>query len=132
MWPRSRSVKKVQTRSGGCLVEDRFVKLLLLETVVRDYLRALLANDLGAQFAALSTWLASPGEKARSIREALLYVYNFEVSSPRIHDTVNPAFHLIEPSVRQQIATGFASRARNERIDLASYWDSLLNFWMKQ
>lgn len=94
------------------------------------YADALLTADLAGQFEAVGDWLATPADKAKRLRELLLYVYNFEVSTPRIRDTVNAGFHLLDAPIRHRIADGFARRAQTENITRQAYWNSLLDFWM--
>lgn len=94
------------------------------------YFDALMVGDLGAQLQAAKAWLAFPGDKARRIKEFLLYLYNFEVCTPRIRDAVNAAFHLVGAPIRQRIVAGFAARAKRDRLSIDTYWSNLLSFWL--
>ena len=94
------------------------------------YFDALLAGDLVGQLEAVKAWLALPPQKVTRIREFLLYLYNFEVSSPRILDTVNAAFYLVGAPIRQPIVAKFAQRARQAGLSAEAYWTSLLSFWL--
>lgn len=96
---------------------------------LQSYLQALFSDNLPASLVAIDDWHDTPQAKAKAIREMLLFAYNFEASEPRIRDVVNPAFHLLEPSVREAIASHVASRAKLEGMALQEYWTSLLQFW---
>ncbi|WP_300974469.1 AAA family ATPase [Sphingomonas sp. LHG3406-1] len=94
------------------------------------YVDAVIAHDLTRQFEAISAWPALPREKARAIKQFLLFLYNFEVSSPRLHNHVNPAFHLMGPSDRSELVHGFNLGARADGLKPEDYWQELLNFWL--
>jgi DNA polymerase III delta prime subunit len=116
----------------GHLTRDVLKQALSLDWTehLLAYSDALLGGDLAAQLAAMNAWLLKPGDKARHLREFLLYLFNFEVSSPRIHDHVNAAFHLISASDRSRIAKGINRRARTDGFSPAEYWLNLMSFWL--
>lgn len=116
----------------GHLTRDVLKSALALDWTenLLAYSDALLTGDLTGQLDVMNGWLAEPAEKARRLREFLLYLFNFEASTPRINDHVNAGFHLIAVSDRSRIAAALNARARSEGFRPASYWQQLLNFWL--
>ena len=72
----------------------------------------------------------TPAERAGAVRQGLLYFFNFEVSSPRRRDFVNPAFHLIDKDDRERLAAALTARAKSEGLDPETYWQNLMAYWV--
>ena len=68
------------------------------------YTEALGRGDLVGQVTALDEWVATPRAKAEAIRDLVLFLYNYEVSTPRVADVVNPAFYQLAEESRRQLA----------------------------
>lgn len=101
-------LKCIEAASGhGHLTKEVISDCLALDWTsdLQAYITALIAGDREGQMAAIGGWQAPPVEKAKRLREFLLCLQNLEISTPRIRDFVNPAFHLIATSTRRQIVT---------------------------
>jgi DNA polymerase-3 subunit gamma/tau len=96
---------------------------------VLAYFDAVLAGDLNAQETALTDWQENASDKARMIRDFLLYLCNFEVTIPARNHIVNPAFHQVAVTEREPIAAGFKERAQRVNRDASDYWLDLMDVW---
>ena len=96
---------------------------------VLAYFDAVLAGDVNAQETALNDWQEDTSDKARMIRDFLLYLCNFEVTVPARNHIVNPAFYQIAAAERERIAAGFKQRARRVSRDPSDYWLDLMDVW---
>lgn len=94
---------------------------------VLAYLEAVARGDTGVQEAALYEWQAAPLDKARMIRDCLLYLYGHEVAASRLDDIVNPAFFQVTAAERQRVVGVFRARAYGRSF--ADYWLDLLDMW---
>ncbi|WP_161988940.1 AAA family ATPase [Sphingomonas glacialis] len=96
---------------------------------VLAYFDAVLTGDVNAQETALSDWQEETPEKARMIRDFLLYLSNFEVTVPARNHIVNPAFYQVTAAERERVAAGFKARARSARRNAGDYWLDLMDVW---
>lgn len=96
---------------------------------VLAYFGAVLSGDINAQETALSDWQEEAPDKARMIRDFLLYLSNFEVTIPPQNHIVNPAFYQIGAAERVRVAAGFKACARAAGRNAADYWLDLMDTW---
>ncbi|MDB5583366.1 MAG: family ATPase [Bradyrhizobium sp.] len=93
------------------------------------YFRAVLAGDVDGQERALASWLATPQRKAQGIRDFLLYLHNYEVTTPRLSNVIDIAFHPITTEQRARVVAPLRARADHAKLSLDSYWLGLLDWW---
>lgn len=91
------------------------------------YLAGVARGDTCAQETALYEWQAAPLDKARMIRDCLLYLYGHEVAASRFDDIVNPAFFQVTQAERRRVVDAFRARAGGR--NLGDYWLDLLDNW---
>ncbi len=99
---------------------------------VVQYAKALGRGDLLGQLDPMQAWNAPPRLKGETVRDFLLYLYNFEVSVPRIADAVNPAFYQIDVAERGQMVTSLEGAARAQGLTLDGLWMDMLAFWSRE
>jgi DNA polymerase III subunit gamma/tau len=96
---------------------------------VLTYFTAVLAADPAAQEQALYNWQAETVDKAKMIRNFLLYCFNFEVMKTPLNQIVDPAFYLIQESERRNVTERFRALAKTAGRPFEDYWLDLTALW---
>ncbi len=97
-----------------------------------DYAKALGQGDLQGQVVALEGWNATPLTKGEAIRDLILFLYNYEISVPRLADVVNPAFYQIDETARRLIVAQFSHAARAEGLTPDQLFLEMMSFWNQE
>lgn len=118
-----------RTSQQGPLTAALMSKALSLGWVVHllDYFDSLLSANVHEQEDALSRWLEPARNKAKAIRNFLIYIHNFEVM--KRGRVIDPAFYQVTEAQRSALVRKLKPRAVASRMDMDEYLMELAERW---
>ena len=122
----------IEAAETGTAIDDALVRSVLTRggpAAVLDYIEAITAGDLEAQFRHMRSVRLSASKKARTVRDVLLHLKLRWIGPSLARGVEVPFEGLLDPQICGRIAQTLAERAEWLGISDMSLFDQILDFW---